>query len=86
MSMTKDHKRAIILLSIIVALYPWAMNNHSKHDPKSMADLPVEFIEIEDSNGSVPKQNYDDATKPGPHSGGYDPWKSSIISDENTEN
>ena len=85
--MTKEHKIAVFLLAMIVALYPWAMNEHESH-PKKFSDLKRELIDIEelDVDPKEPKQDYNDATKPGPNSGGYDSWKSSIISEENTEN
>ena len=87
MTMTREHKTAIILLMLIVALYPWAMDNHDSHDPKTMADLKTEIVDLEYVElDKTPKQDYNDATKPGPHSGGYDAWKSSVIPLENTEN
>ena len=87
MNMTKDHKIAVFLLATIVALYPWAMNEHGSH-PKKFSDLKKEIMDIEDIdvNSKEPKQNYNDATTPGPNSGGYDAWKSVIIPIENTEN
>jgi len=85
--MTRDHKIAVFLLATIVALYPWAMNEHESH-PKKFGDLKKEIMDIEDIdlNSKKPIQDYNDATKPGPNSGGYDAWKSVIIPEENTEN
>jgi len=84
--MTKDQKIAVFLLAIIVALYPWAMNEHGSH-PKTMADLKKEIVDLEYVElDKPPKQDYNDATKPGPNSGGYDAWESVIIPEENTEN
>ena len=87
MSMTKEHKIAFLIIAIIVALYPWAMNEHGSH-PKKFSDLKKEIMDIEDIdlNSKEPIQNYDDATKPGPNSGGYDSWESTIKTEENTEN
>ena len=81
--MTKDQKIAVFLLAIIVALYPWAMDNH---DPKTFSDLPTEIVDLESIDDKTPKQDYNDATKPGPNSGGYDSWESTIIPEENTKN
>ena len=85
--MTKEHKIAVFLLAMIVALYPWAMNEHESH-PKKFSDLKKEIIDIEelDVDPKEPKQDYNDATKPGPNSGGYDVWESVIVPGENTEN
>ena len=85
--MTRDHKIAVFLLATIVALYPWAMNEHGSH-PKKFSDLKKEIIDLEyvELKKEKSTQDYNDATKPGPDSGGYDSWESSIIPEENTKN
>ena len=85
--MTRDHKIAVFLLATIVALYPWAMNEHESH-PKKFSDLKKEIVDLDyiEPKKEKPEQDYNDATKPGPNSGGYDAWKSSVIPLENTEN
>ena len=80
--MTREHKTAIILLMLIVALYPWAMDSHNNHEkkPLTLNDLKPENREIDEPS---PTEEEPSVKLDG---GGYDAWESSVIPLKNTEN